>query len=226
MVKNLNGLDASMDSCTVAIQSSTGTFEEHIVGKQQTQSVLPVLQELLSMAQIDWSQCHAIVLGVGPGRFTGSRVVAGIAQGLAVARALPIVTVSSLHLLALTAQRRWPNAQRILVANNAFMGEIYCADFAVRQDGVCMLGHEQIVRPEELSKNVDKSCVVVGDAWAVYSDQLASVACDAQVVDKQLRPAIASSFAYAERQIASGNTVTFTTLKLAYLRQSKAWHKS
>jgi tRNA A37 threonylcarbamoyladenosine modification protein TsaB len=139
---------------------------------------------------------------------------------------LPIVPVSSLHLLALTAQQHWPHAKRILVVNNAFMGEVYAAHFVVRHGDICALGEEQIMQPERLTAEMGSSCVAVGDAWAAYPKQLAKLAHQIPVVDDRLRPAASSAFAFADGQIDAGNTCSHGTIKLAYLRHSGAWRKA
>src|SRR3546814_9276810 len=88
-------------------------------------SVLPMADELLAEAGIGRHALDAIAVGRGPGAFTGVRLGVSLAQGMALALDLPVITVSSLAALALEAPEEEGTA--ILAVIDARMGEIYAA---------------------------------------------------------------------------------------------------
>lgn len=84
-----------------------------------------------------------LVVGVGPGSFTGIRAGIAAAKGLALPRSVPIRAVSSFDALALTALPQLPaDCRQVGVVGDARRGEIYLAryDCAGRSLGECQLG--------------------------------------------------------------------------------------
>ena len=76
---------ASGSACSVALWSDAGLLigHEETAQRQHTQRLLPMIKSLLLEADVNMSSLDAIAYGRGPGSFTGIRIAAGVAQGLA-----------------------------------------------------------------------------------------------------------------------------------------------
>jgi len=98
--------------------------------RTHSQSVLPMVQELLAEAGLTLKQCDAIAYGAGPGSFTGVRTACGIAQGLGFGAALPLVPVVTLDAMALACHQQ-TGAQHVLAVLDARMGEVYWAQYRI-----------------------------------------------------------------------------------------------
>jgi len=96
--------------------------------RTHSQSVLPMIQELLAEAGITLRDCDAIAYGSGPGSFTGVRTACGVAQGLAFGARLPVVPVVTLDAMALACHQQH-GAQDVLTVLDARMGEVYWAQY-------------------------------------------------------------------------------------------------
>ncbi|MGB3763115.1 MAG: tRNA (adenosine(37)-N6)-threonylcarbamoyltransferase complex dimerization subunit type 1 TsaB [Ornithinimicrobium sp.] len=134
----------------------------------------PTIQRALREADCGVGELDRILVGVGPGPFTGLRV--GISTGLVMAHALgiPVQGVCSLDALAAQAMRtvaaehQWPE---FLVATDARRKEVYWARYAVHQHGVTRIGQPAVARPGDLSVDI-RSLPAVGRGPVLYPDVL------------------------------------------------------
>jgi tRNA threonylcarbamoyl adenosine modification protein YeaZ len=91
-----------------------GVVTERFCPEKQphSETLLPLVRELLAESGVRIADLDAIAFGVGPGAFTGLRVACGAAQGLAVAADLPLVAVTSLETMAAQS-----SAERVLACS-------------------------------------------------------------------------------------------------------------
>jgi tRNA threonylcarbamoyladenosine biosynthesis protein TsaB len=84
---------------------------------------LPMLERLMREAGLRPAGLQAVAFGAGPGAFTGLRIACGLAQGIALARGVPVLGVSTLEALAEES-----GAPRVVACLDARMREVYhCA---------------------------------------------------------------------------------------------------
>lgn len=134
-----------------------------------SEAVLRDLRELLAEGGLAVPQLDAIAFGAGPGAFTGLRLACGVAQGIALAAGLGVAAVSSLQAIALQCA-----ADRVFVATDARMGEVYHAAFA--RDAA---GMPQLVGAHACSAPLDVELppgdwFAAGSAFSVWPDELAA----------------------------------------------------
>lgn len=98
----LLALDSSGLVASVAIVSELGLLAEYTVNYKKThsQTLLPMLDEIVRMLGIPLSELGAIAVAAGPGSFTGLRIGAATAKGLGLALKLPIISVPTVDSLA------------------------------------------------------------------------------------------------------------------------------
>ena len=175
----LLALDTSTEACSVALlHHGELTYIDEVAQRSHTQRILPLIDELLAQSEVCLSQVDALVFGRGPGSFTGVRVGAGIAQGLAFGADLPVIPISNLTAMAQSAHEQF-GATQVLAAIDARMNEVYFSQLVaekVRSDFGEFLQWrevqtEQVTSPENVvaqCTNLKDSWYKVGTGWAAY----------------------------------------------------------
>lgn len=92
--------------------------------RSNSETLLPLAEQTLAANGLCFADLDAVAFGSGPGSFTGLRVACGVAQGIAVARDLPLLGIGTLEAMALAS-----GAPRVIVALDARMGEVYLGYF-------------------------------------------------------------------------------------------------
>lgn len=106
---NILAIDTTTQACSVALHCRSKTLAKYkLASREHTRLLLPMIDEVLSEADIVLSQVDAIAFTSGPGSFTGIRIGFGVVQGLAFGADIPVLPVSSLETLAYTAIRTLP----------------------------------------------------------------------------------------------------------------------
>jgi tRNA threonylcarbamoyladenosine biosynthesis protein TsaB len=94
---------------------------------------------------LGFADLDGIAFGAGPGSFTGLRVACGVAQGLAIARDLPLLGIGTLEAMALDS-----GGERVIVAIDARMGEVYygCFENGVQQGEIGVFAPDSVPLPK------------------------------------------------------------------------------
>jgi tRNA threonylcarbamoyladenosine biosynthesis protein TsaB len=167
---NLLAIETATEACSVAlIHGDEVIARSELAPRRHAERVLPMADELLAEAGIGRHALDVIAVGRGPGAFTGVRLAVSLAQGMALALDLPVVTVSSLAALALEAPDDGDDDTAILAVIDARMGEIYAASY--RRDGaggLAALDHERVCTAAALLLPEAATWQVVGSGWATY----------------------------------------------------------
>ena len=143
-------IDTSTHACSCALNRDgriTEVFE--IIPRQHAGKILPMIAGLLSDNGLDYGDLDAIAYGQGPGSFTGLRIAAGVAQGIAFGASLPVIPVSSLASIAL--QLRDDMAGGLVFSTlDARIDEVYWGFYKLAGNAVELIGNEGLCKPEEL----------------------------------------------------------------------------
>jgi len=118
--------DTSSAACTAALFDGSGACigsADEVIGRGHDERLVPMIAELMNGR----SATH-ILVGVGPGSFTGIRVAIAAAHGLAIGWGAELLGISSLALLAAGANARGEIAAAITGGH----GELFVQQFAAR----------------------------------------------------------------------------------------------
>ena len=96
------GIDTSTKICTCSIfDSENGLIAETSlsVKKNHSNIVMPIIDNLFKISDLNINDIDKIAVAIGPGSFTGVRIALGIAKGLAMALNKPLIAVNELDIL-------------------------------------------------------------------------------------------------------------------------------
>ncbi|HEY8027440.1 MAG TPA: tRNA (adenosine(37)-N6)-threonylcarbamoyltransferase complex dimerization subunit type 1 TsaB [Burkholderiaceae bacterium] len=144
-------------------------WRESLGVQTHSQTILPLVQELLAAAGITVRQCDAIAFGSGPGSFTGVRTACGIVQGLAFGADVPVIPVVTLEAMA-EACRAECGATNVLSVLDARMGEVYWSQY--RYDGAWHVVSGPSLTKAEAIEPVGQ-VVACGNGLAAYASAFA-----------------------------------------------------
>ncbi len=228
MSARILALDTATEACSAALlnqQQIDARFE--IAPRDHTQRILPLVQELLQLQELDLTALDALAFGRGPGSFTGVRIGIGIAQGLALGANLPMIGISS---LATMAQGAWrlTGATRVLAAIDARMGEVYWAEYQRDENGEWLGAEtEAVLKPEAAEARIAQlsgEWATVGTGWQAYPHLLNGSAAKLITTDITL-PAAEDMLPLAQCALQRGETVAVEHAEPVYLRNEVAWKK-
>jgi tRNA threonylcarbamoyladenosine biosynthesis protein TsaB len=141
-------IDTSTEACSAALLWHTGevSLRCQLLERGHADLILPMIDELLGEAGCKLTDLDGLAFGRGPGGFTGLRIAAGVAQGLAYGAGLKVAPVSSLAAVAWLAARPAPGSvpalagegAGVLVCNDARMNEVYWGCYRFDAAAACM----------------------------------------------------------------------------------------
>lgn len=198
----LLAVDTSTAQVGLAVYDGAQVIAEHAWRSSQRHTVelAPAVADLLARSGLTMDGIRALGVALGPGSFTSLRVGLSLAKGLALARHLPLVGISTLDILAAgQPATRLP----LLAALQAGRGRLAVGWYKSSKRGWQAKGPARVVSLEELMREIQSPAIVCGEFTAEERQRLAGdrlnirLASPAQSVR---RPAILAELAWVRWQ--------------------------
>jgi len=219
-------LDTCTEMCSVAVLTNDTLFEKaQLTQRGHSDLVLGMLEEVLAEANSQLAAVDYLAFGRGPGSFTGVRVGVGVAQGIAFARQLPVIPVSTLAAVAQRAINEH-QAEQIAVALDARMGEVYAAHFRAENGLAVLCDNEQVCAPEFFKPLDNSGWFAAGTGWSEHQAVLkTNFAGQLSGVDASLLPTAAAMVRLAQYEQQQGRSISPEQAVPVYLRDNVAKKK-
>ena len=175
----LLAIDTSTAACTVALFDRSGRCvaqRDELIGRGHAERLVPMIEELLGRRS-----ARRILIGVGPGSFTGIRVGIAAAQGLAIGWEAELSGMSSLALLACGA----PSGPPAAAAMQGGHGELFVQQFEGQplaaatplfnlppDEAAARISAETVVGPGAAELVAARDWGVALEAWPSAADSL------------------------------------------------------
>jgi len=179
--KKILALDSSGLVASVAVVESNGfdssLLAEYTVNYKKThsQTLLPMLDEIVQMTELDLESVDAIAVAAGPGSFTGLRIGSATAKGLGLALNKPLVAVSTLDGLAYNL---YGTEKLICPLMDARRNQVYTGIYEFQGDELNCLEPPAAVDITEIAGKLcalGRDVILLGDGVPVYRYRLTEV---------------------------------------------------
>lgn len=170
----LLALDSSGMVASVAIVTEDALLAEYTVNYKKThsQTLLPMLDEIVRMLELDLSEVDGIAVAAGPGSFTGLRIGSATAKGLGLALNKPIIAVPTLDSLAYNL---FGTNKLICPLMDAKRNQVYTGLYEFRGNQFNILKAQTAVAVEEMIEEINllgREVIYLGDGTSVYKEIL------------------------------------------------------
>lgn len=217
------GIDSSGHTASVALYADGVVLSEYSnnIGLTHSQTLLPMVAEIFSRTGHTVDELDAIAVSAGPGSFTGLRIGAATAKGLALGYDIPLLEVSTLEGLAMNV--RDMDAVYVHPIMDARRSQVYTATFLNGE----LIGEEEAIGIEELVAKINQmpgKHFFLGDAVPVYRSCLEaqlSVPYRFAGPGNLLQRASSVAMLGAE-QLSLGKAVSGKDFHLSYIRKPQA----
>ena len=168
-------LDSSGLVATVAIVEDEQTLAEYTVNYKKThsQTLLPMLDEVAKMIEMDLDTIDAIAVAGGPGSFTGLRIGSATAKGLGLALGKPLIHVPTLDGLAYNL---YGTKGLICPIMDARRNQVYTGIYRFEDNEFKIVEEQMAISVDELIEKLNQygeEVTFLGDGVPVYRISIA-----------------------------------------------------
>ena len=219
------GIESAALTASAAVVSEDLLIGEYTVNfkKTHSQTLLPMIEALTRLLELDLHEIDAIAVSAGPGSFTGLRIGAATAKGLGLALQKPLVAVPTLEALA---YQLWGSDGLICPIMDARRNQVYTGIYRMTDRTQTLMEASAlelavlIDRLNELGEKV----IFTGDGIPVYRDILRkglTIPCAFAPAGKNMHSA-ACVAALGLQAYAEGKGMDAAAFEPEYLRKSQA----
>lgn len=212
-------IETSTPVGTVAVGRAGHLLAEVELGAQRrhAEMTLPALEEALREAGVERTAIEEVVVGAGPGSFTGVRVAGATAKGLVTALGVPLRSFSSLLAVAAEAGTEEP----VCALLDARRGEVYAACWRVGAGAL-----QEILPPmvgpveDAIRQTAEASPLFAGEGAERYRDVLERLG--GRLTQAPVHPRAATLLRLAALDPDAGRVAEPSSWEPLYVRASSA----
>ena len=219
----LLALDTATEALSVSVAVDDRQIDRYVeIDRGHAEQLLPMVEAVLAEAGIGLGALDAIAFGRGPGGFTGVRLAASVAQGLAFGAGIGVVPVSDLAAVALRVRQIEPGVSRVLVANDARMREVYWAEFQVSPLLISLAGEERVSPPAEVTPLSGAAWAAAGRGLRAWPELAERCRVAGATLHVDLLPRASEVLTLARLQVAAGQILDPAQAVPVYVRDRVA----
>lgn len=201
-------LDSSGLTATIAVVDEAQTVAEYTVNYKKThsQTLLPMLDEVVKMIELDLNTIDAIAVSGGPGSFTGLRIGSATAKGLGLALGKPLIHIPTVDGLAYNL---YGCKGVICPMMDARRSQVYTGIYRFEEEFETVVQQEAVAVSElvEQLNQLGERVTFLGDGVVVY--------------EEMLKEGLQVPYRFAPPHLNRQRAAAVGTLAMSYLREGR-----
>lgn len=203
------GIDSSGLVASVAVVDEEQMLAEYTVNYKKThsQTLLPMLNEIGKMIELDLQTIDAIAVAAGPGSFTGLRIGSATAKGLGLALDKPLVAVPTVEGLAYNL---CGTEKVVCPLMDARRNQVYTGIYEFEGNDLKVLEGQMAISIDELVEKINqwnREVIFLGDGVPVFR--------------KVLEEKVTAPFAFAPAHMNKQRAGAVAALGLRYAKEGR-----
>lgn len=217
----LLAIDTATKFMSVALHDGDALLGEQtwLAGNRHTTTLAPTIADMVKACEVKLSDVNAVAVAIGPGSYTGLRIGVSFAKGLASAKKLPLIGMTTLDM---TVKSQPKSDQDLLAVVQAGRGRVIVNKYQWRADGWQTEHEPRLLEWGDAVAWIDAPTLVTGEIDSDGREALANIA-DVTVIAPAFRLRRAGFLAeYAWEQLRqTGDLAQFDALSVlpVYLQQ-------
>ncbi len=167
-------VDSSGLVASVAILDKDKIYAEYTINNKKThsQTLLPMLDEIVKALEIELKELDAIAIAGGPGSFTGLRIGSSTAKGLGMVLDIPIINVPTVDALAYNL---YGTKDMVCPIMDARRNQVYTGLYEFAGNEFVVIKKQIAVGIDEIAAEINsrnKGVIFLGDGVDVHKETL------------------------------------------------------
>ena len=158
-------IETSTKICSAGLYSEDRLTAHKIIHDESyvhAESLLPSIQDMLELSGTGDSAIDGVVVGAGPGSYTGLRIGTSLAKGICFGLGIPLYSIDSGQMFAALAKKNFPHQHRYVSVSDAGRMEAYIAIYD--KDVNCLQSHNPVILDADFFRqDLLQEAVFVGD---------------------------------------------------------------
>ncbi len=237
------GIDSSSLTASVAVVTDNVLTAEFTVNYKKThsQTLLPMLEQMMNVLGMDLGELDAIAAAAGPGSFTGLRIGAATAKGLGLALGKPLVEVPTLEALACNL---WGSADLVCPIMDARRSQVYTGVYRVTGRSALAEAEYKVPAETDCGAPAETDCGVPAETAGIRMPEIVLDQCAMDILElvgtlnrlgqpvtflgdgvpvyeKQIREHMEAPFSFAPAQNSCQRASSVAALGLEYVKRGR-----
>ena len=219
------GIDTSTMAANVAVLEDDKLICEYTINTKKThsQKLMPMIENMLKLSDLDIKEIDAIAICVGPGSFTGLRIGMATAKAMAHVNNIPLIGVNSLEILGANMDLCNRN---ICSRLDARRNQVYMNKYILKDDKITELEEISIKPIDELLEEISSSnedWVLVGEAVYKYKEKIEEISnITIPSPANNITKASTLCFVARDKMLANDQVYNCYNINPMYIRKSQA----